>query len=94
VGTEVPAGADAKEQAWLSIEFTRWESAEDWAMQAFFRLPERAFSLSTDSSLDPPVLHLLVEKMSDADVVVIQEILKAHFGSGVAAGQSRIADDY
>ena len=30
----------AKERAWLTIEYSRWESTDDWSMQAFIRIAD------------------------------------------------------
>jgi len=80
----IPDGAadpeTAKEKAWLTIEYSKWEDAEDWSMQAFFRVADVEFSLSTDSSATEPILNLLGARLPAGDIQVIEELLRAHFG--------------
>jgi len=80
----VPATASdpstAKEKAWLTVEYSKWEDCEEWTMQAFFRVSEVEFSLSTDSSQRDPVLNLVGTKLPAGDIQIIEELLRAHFG--------------
>jgi len=80
----VPAGspdpATAKEKAWLTIEYSKWESEEEWTMQAFFRVSEVEFSLSMNSAMDEPILNLVGAKLPAGDIQIIEELLRAHFG--------------
>jgi len=89
----VPSGATdpskARERAWLAIEFSRWETDEDWSMQAFFRVADVEFSLSTDSSNTEPTLTLVATQLPTGDIRMVEEVLRAHFGgpsSGLKAG--------
>ena len=89
----VPADAavpeKAREYAWLTIEYSRWEDSEDWSMQAFFRVADVEFSLSTDSGADEPVLNLVATQLPSGDIQVVEEMLRAHFGgpgTGATAG--------
>ena len=70
----------AKEKAWLTIEYSRWEDSEDWNMQAFFRVADVEFSLSTSSEETEPVLNLVGARLPAGDIRNIEEILRAHFG--------------
>ena len=80
----VPTGATdietAKERAWLTIEYSRWEDSEDWNMQAFFRVADVEFSLSTSSDEKEPILNLLGARLPAGDIQNIEELLRAHFG--------------
>ena len=80
----VPADAEAperaKECAWLTIEYSRWEESEDWSLQAFFRVADVEFSLSTDSSTDQPILNLVATQLPSGDIQRVEEMLRAHFG--------------
>ncbi len=89
----VPSAAEdpskARERAWLAIEFSRWEDSEDWSMQAFFRVADVEFSLSTDSTHSEPTLTLVAARLPAGDIRVIEEVLRAHFGgpaTGLKAG--------
>ena len=86
VTIDAPDATKAREAAWLSIEYTRWEDSEDWAMQAFFRVADVEFSLSTDSSVGEPVLNLLVHSLPRGDIQTIQALLRAHFGGPSQTG--------
>ena len=89
VPSESVDAAKARERAWLAIEFSRWETGEDWSMQAFFRVADVEFSLSTDSTHDEPTLTLLASQLPAGDIRIIEEVLRAHFGgpsSGLKAG--------
>ena len=70
----------AKEKAWLTIEYSKWEDSEDWSMQAFFRIADVEFSLSTDSAASEPILNLLGARLPAGDIQIIEEVLRAHFG--------------
>ena len=59
IPSDAPDPNNAKEKAWLTIEYSRWEESEDWTMQAFFRVADVEFSLSTSSEEEEPVLNLL-----------------------------------
>ncbi len=87
----VPADAkdpsQAKERAWLTIEYSRFESEDEWAMQAFFRVAEVEFSLSTNSAADPTTLNLVATHLPAGDIRIVEETLRAHFGG---PGMSRL----
>jgi len=70
----------AKECAWLTIEYSRWEDSEDWTMQAFFRVADVEFSLNTDSSVEQPILNLVAAQLPSGDIQIVEEMLRAHFG--------------
>ncbi len=70
----------ARERAWLTIEYSRWEDSEDWSMQAFFRIADVEFSLSTHSEADQPILNLVAARLPAGDIRAIEEVLRAHFG--------------
>ena len=80
----IPAAAQdpetAKEKAWLTIEYSKWEDTEDWSMQAFFRVADVEFSLSTDSEATEPTLNLVGARLPAGDIQIIEEVLRAHFG--------------
>ena len=75
-----PDPTAAKERAWMTIEYSRWEDSEDWSFQAFFRVADVEFSLATDSDAVDPVLNLLGAKLPAGDIRVIEEVLRAHLG--------------
>ena len=78
----------ARERAWLTVEYSRLESHEEWAMQAFFRVAEVEFSLSTNSEAESGTLHLVATRLPAGDIKVIEETLRAHFGGPNSALQS------
>ena len=78
--SDAPDPNNAKEKAWLTIEYSRWEESEDWTMQAFFRVADVEFSLSTSSEEEEPVLNLLGAHLPAGDIRNIEELLRAHFG--------------
>jgi hypothetical protein len=82
----VPAGvldvADAKEVAWVSVEYSQWEESETWAVQVFLRVAEVEFSLGADSDGEQDVLVLRGMHLPSGDVTRIGEVLAAHFGEG------------
>jgi len=80
VSAVAPDPSKAKERAWLTIEYSRWQDGEDWSMQAFFRVADVEFSLSTDSSADGTTLNLLASQLPAGDIRVVEEVLRAHFG--------------
>jgi hypothetical protein len=80
VPVDAPDPSKAKERAWLTIEYSRWESTDDWSMQAFIRIADIEFSLSTDSSNEQPILNLLATQMPAGDIRIVEEMLRAHFG--------------
>mgnify|MGYP004124064585 CR=1 FL=1 len=80
ISTAAENPATAKEKAWLTIEYSRWESSEDWSMQAFFRIADVEFSLSTDSAATEPTLNLVGARLPTGDIRIIEEVLRAHFG--------------
>ena len=80
VPASAPDAAQAKERAWMTIEYSKWEDSEDWSMQAFFRVADVEFSLSTDSDAHEPVLNLLGAQLPSGDIRLIEEVLRAHFG--------------
>lgn len=89
VPSEAVDPSKARERAWLAIEFSRWETDEDWSLQAFFRVADVEFSLSTDSSNEESTLTLVASKLPTGDIRIIEEVLRAHFGgpsSGLKAG--------
>ena len=58
-------------------------------MQAFFRVADVEFSLSTDSTHTEPTLTLVAARLPAGDIRVIEEVLRAHFGgpaTGLKAG--------
>jgi len=85
VPVDAAAPERARECAWLTIEYSRWEDSEDWSMQAFFRVADVEFSLSTDSGSDQPILNLVATQLPSGDIQVVEEMLRAHFG-GPGAG--------
>ena len=80
VPNSAPDPLKAKERAWMTIEYSRWEDSEDWSMQAFFRVADVEFSLSTDSDASEPVLNLLAAQLPAGDIRITEEVLRAHFG--------------
>jgi hypothetical protein len=74
--------ADAKELAWVSVEYSQWEESETWAVQAFLRVAEVEFSLGADSDAEPGVLVLRGRHLPSGDVTRIGDVLVAHFGAG------------
>jgi hypothetical protein len=80
VPTSAPDPDSAKEKAWLTIEYSKWEDSEEWTMQAFFRVSDVEFSLSTDSSATEPTLNLVGSKLPAGDIQIIEQLLRAHFG--------------
>ena len=89
VPSEAVDPSKARERAWLAIEFSRWETDEDWSLQAFFRVADVEFSLSTDSSNEESTLTLVASKLPTGAIRIIEEVLRAHFGgpsSGLKAG--------
>ena len=75
-----PDPTAAKERAWMTIEYSRWEESEDWSFQAFFRVADVEFSLATNSDAADPVLNLLGAKLPAGDIRVVEEVLRAHLG--------------
>lgn len=69
-----------KEYAWISIEYSRWEVEETWAVQAFIRVAEVTFSLSADSDNGDTTITLSAERLPTQDINRIGEILVQHFG--------------
>lgn len=88
IPTAAPDPINAKERAWMTVEYSRWEDSEDWTMQAFFRVAEVEFSLSTDSDASEPVLNLVGTKLPAGDIRVVEEVLRAHFGGPAANAPS------
>jgi len=89
----VPAAAiepaKARERAWLTVEYSRWETHEEWTMQAFFRVAEVEFSLAASSDDAEPTLTLVASHLPAGDIRVVEEVLRAHFGgpsTGLKAG--------
>ncbi len=80
IPASAPDPANARERAWMTIEYSQWEDSEDWSMQAFFRVADVEFSLATDSDADEPVLNLIGTRLPAGDIRVIEEVLRAHFG--------------
>ncbi len=80
VAANAPDPAKAKEQAWLTIEYSKWEAEEEWVLQAFFRVSEVEFSLSMDSGATEPILTLVASQLPAGDIQIIEELLRAHFG--------------
>lgn len=76
----VPDPSTAKERAWLTVEYSKWEAEEEWTMQAFFRVAEVEFSLSMSSDANEPILNLVGAKLPAGDIQIIEELLRAHFG--------------
>ena len=84
VPASAPDPVNAKERAWMTIEYTRWDDSEDWSMQAFFRVAEVEFSLAADSDAADPVLNLVGTKLPTGDIRIIEEVLRAHFGGSAS----------
>jgi hypothetical protein len=84
ISASAPDPDTAKEKAWLTIEYSRWEESEEWTMQVFFRVSEVEFSLSTDSSETDPILNLVGSQLPAGDIQIIEELLRAHFGGPAA----------
>ena len=80
VPADAPVPSKARERAWLTIEYSRWPDSEDWSMQAFFRVADVEFSLSTDSSADAATLNLVASQLPAGDIRMVEEVLRAHFG--------------
>ena len=87
VPSDAPDPAKARERAWLTIEYSRWEEGDEWSMQAFFRVADVEFSLGTDSQAEGPILNLVATRLPAGDIRMIEEVLRAHFG-GPATAQS------
>ena len=75
-----PDPAVAKERAWMTIEYSRWEEAEDWSFQAFFRVADVEFSLAADSDQTDPVVNLVGSRLPAGDLRMIEEVIRAHLG--------------
>ena len=89
VAASAPDPVSAKERAWMTIEYSRWEDSEDWSMQAFFRVADVEFSLAADSDAADPVLNLLGTQLPAGDIRMIEEVLRAHFGGSTDQAADR-----
>ena len=57
-------------------------------MQAFFRIADVEFSLSTDSAATEPTLNLVGARLPTGDIRIIEEVLRAHFGGPASHTQT------
>jgi len=71
----------AQEHAWVSVEYSRWEESETWAVQGFVRVAEVEFSLSADCEGTAGVIEVRGQRLPSGDVVRIEDVLSAHFGA-------------
>ena len=80
IAADAPDPDKARELAWVSIEYSQWESEENWAVQLFFRVSDIEFSLSADSDSEMPALLLHADRLPSGDIVRIEEVLRTHLG--------------
>ena len=81
VPADVLDASEAKELAWVSVEYSQWEEEETWAVQAFLRIADVEFSVGADSDGDPDVVNLRGARLPSGDVSRIEDVLSAHFGA-------------
>ena len=81
VPADVLDASEAKELAWVSVEYSQWEEEETWAAQAFLRVADVEFSVSADSDTESDILNLRGTHLPSGDVMRIEDVLSAHFGA-------------